>query len=229
MSELPEALFANPVWHALHGPHRHLAIGDGDACRYPADVSPWAAIGEPSEAAFDGLRGLLASEESVWLVHAGPIGPGLAIVEIQECLQMVWPRDVEPSPESERVVTLGAEDAEDMVGLTDVAFPGFFRRKTYRMGSYCGVRVNGELAAMGGERLRLDGYPELSGICTHPAHRGRGFATDVIRHLVRAHRRDRLRSWLHVGARNTRAIELYESLGFERIRTVALQRIVRVA
>jgi predicted GNAT family acetyltransferase len=95
------------------------------------------------------------------------------------------------------------------------------------MGSYCGVRVDGELVAMGGERLRLEGYPELSGICTHPAHRGKGLASDVIGHLVRCHRRDGLRSWLHVGAPNTRAIDLYTSLGFQRVRTVMLHRIVR--
>lgn len=65
MSELPEAVFANPVWHALHGPHRHLAIVKGNACRYPADVSPFAAIGTPAGRTFDQLRLLLASEESV--------------------------------------------------------------------------------------------------------------------------------------------------------------------
>lgn len=80
---------------------------------------------------------------------------------------------------------------------------------------------------MGGERLRIEGYPELSGICTHPAHRGKGLASDVIGHLVRCHRRDGLRSWLHVGVPNTRAIDLYKSLGFKRVRILMLHRIVR--
>lgn len=122
---------------------------------------------------------------------------------------------------------LTAANANEMVTLTDVAFPGFFRSQTYRMGSYCGVRVDGELVAMGGERLRLEGYAELSGICTHPAHRGKGLASDIIGHLVRCHQRDGLRSWLHVGAPNTRAIDLYTSFGFQRVRTLMLHRIVR--
>jgi len=227
MTELPEALFLNPVWHALHGPHRHLAIVEGGACRYPADVSPFAAIAAPAGRALDELRLLLAPGESVWVADCGLAAPGLSVVDALDCVQMVLPADVEQAPQTGDVVPLTAAHAEEMVALTDVAFPGFFRSRTYRMGSYFGVRVDGELVAMGGERLRLEGYPELSGICTHPAHRGKGFASDVIGHLVRRHRRDGLLSWLHVGAPNTRAIELYTSLGFRRVRTLMLHRIVR--
>ncbi len=128
---------------------------------------------------------------------------------------------------SDEVRPLSAANADEMVRLTDAAFPGFFRARTYRMGSYCGIHVDGKLVAMGGERLRLEGYPELSGICTHPTYRGKGYASDVIGHLVRSHRRDGLCSWLHVGAPNTRAIDLYLSLGFRRVRTILLNRIVR--
>jgi ribosomal protein S18 acetylase RimI-like enzyme len=227
MTDLPEAQFLNPVWHALHGPHHHLAIVAGGACRYPADVSPFAAIGAPTARALDDLRELLAPEESVWIVDYGRTVPGLKVVDGIDCVQMVLAADAEGPPRSDEVLPLAAANAHEMVALTDVAFPGFFRARTYRMGSYYGVRVEGELVAMGGERLRLDGYPELSGICTHPAHRGKGFASDVIGHLVSSHRRDGLRSWLHVGAPNTRAIDLYTSLGFRRVRTLMLHRIVR--
>jgi ribosomal protein S18 acetylase RimI-like enzyme len=227
MAELAEALFLNPVWHALHGPHRHLAIIAGGACRYPADVAPFAAIGASSERGLDALRSLLARGESVWIADFGLTCPGLDVVDSLDCVQMVLAAEAQLPPPSDAVRPLGAENAEEMVGLTDVAFPGFFRSRTYRMGSYCGIRVDGKLVAMGGERLRLEGYPELSGICTHPAHRGQGFARDVIGHLARSHRRDGLCSWLHVGAPNTHAIDPYLSLGFRRVRTVTLNRIVR--
>ena len=58
------------------------------------------------------------------------------------------------------------------------------------MGSYYGVRSDGELKAMGGERLMLDGYAEISGVCTHPSHRGQGLAARLIWHLARSHRLD---------------------------------------
>ena len=68
-----------------------------------------------------------------------------------------------------------------MVALTTLAFPSFFRSRTCEMGSYYGVRsCTGELLAMGGERLQLDGYSEISALCTHPSFRGQGFAASLI-------------------------------------------------
>jgi ribosomal protein S18 acetylase RimI-like enzyme len=227
MSALPEALFLNPVWHALQGPHRHLARIAGGACRYPADVAPFAAIEAPSPAAFAQLRALLEPEESVWVVDYGRAAPGLAVADALECLQMILPEQADAGAPGRGVLALTAAHAAEMVALTNVAFPGFFRPATHRMGSFFGVRLSGELVAMGGERLLLPGHPEMSAICTHPDHRGAGFATDVIRHLINHQRRAGLVSWLHVGAPNRRAIDLYESLGFERVRTIMLHRIVR--
>ena len=227
MSALPEALFLNPVWHALQGPHRHLARAAGRACRYPADVAPFAAIDAPGAAAFAQLRSLLDPDESIWIVDYGGAAPGLAVVDALECVQMALPEEVEIAAPGRDVLALGAGHAQDMVGLTNIAFPGFFRPATYRMGSFFGVRVGGELVAMGGERLLLPGHPEMSAICTHPDHRGVGLATDVIRHLASHQRRAGLISWLHVGAPNRGAIDLYASLGFERVRSIMLHRIVR--
>ena len=229
MSDLPESLFLNPVWHSLHGPHRHLALAEGGACRYPANVVPFAAIEAPSAAAFAQLRSLLEPHESIWIVDYGRAAPGIAVVDALECVQMVLPGSVDVGAPAREVLALTAAHAHEMVALTDAAFPGFFRPATYRMGSYFGVRVGGELVAMGGERLLLPGHPEMSAICTHPKHRGEGLATDVIRHLARLHRRAGLISWLHVGAPNRRAIDLYASLGFERVRSLMLHRITRTA
>jgi ribosomal protein S18 acetylase RimI-like enzyme len=227
MSDLADSMFLNPVWHALQGPHRHLALTEGGACRYPADVVPFAAIDAPSAAAFAQLRSLLEPDESIWIVDYGRAAPGLAVVDALECLQMALPSSVDVGAPSRDVLPLSAAHAPEMVALTSLAFPGFFRPATYRMGSYFGVRVRGELVAMGGERLSLPGHPEMSAICTHPDYRGEGLATDVIRHLARFHRRAGLVSWLHVGAPNRRAIDLYASLGFERARSLMLHRITR--
>ena len=217
----------NPVWHSLHGPHRQLAHIEGGACRYPADVAPFAAIDAPRAAAFAQLRALLDPDESIWIADYGRSAPGLAVVDALDCVQMVLPQEVEIPAPARDVLPLAAAHAQEMVALTNVAFPGFFRPATYRMGSFFGVRAGDELVAMGGERLLLPGHPEMSAICTHPDHRGEGLATDVVRHLARHHRRAGLVSWLHVGAPNRRAIDLYASLGFERVRNLMLHRITR--
>ncbi len=101
------------------------------------------------------------------------------------------------------------------------------------MGAYFGVRASdGRLIAMAGERLRLEGYPEMSGICTHPrgasAAKASG-ARRLILHLAALHRRQGLVSWLQVGASNTNAIALYRDIGFETARSVMLLRISAAA
>jgi predicted GNAT family acetyltransferase len=179
-------------------------------------------------AALQELHSLLAPDESVWLIgETYPQLPELSIEETLECFQMVLPEKVRPPDPTIQIVPLSNAHAPEMVALTNLAFPGFFRKRTCEMGSYCGVRSGGQLVAMGGERLTLDGYPEISGVCVDPAHRGKGAAAAIIWQIVRNHRRDGLVSWLQVGVANDRAIELYLRMGFKVVRKVVLNRISR--
>jgi ribosomal protein S18 acetylase RimI-like enzyme len=229
VTDLPENLFANPVWHALQTKHRRFAISSGEACRYPADVAPFAAVATPSKSALQSLHTLLVPGEYVWLIGENyPSVPELFCVGNLECLQMVLPEEVTPPGPIPEIVPLSDANGPEMVALTTpLAFPGFFRGRTYEMGSYYGVRSAGELIAMGGERITLDSYSEISGICTHPAHRGKGLAAGLIWQLVRNHRREGVVSWLHVSAENQRAIDLYLRLGFTVVRKVKLHRLCR--
>jgi predicted GNAT family acetyltransferase len=117
-----------------------------------------------------------------------------------------------------------------MVALTDVAFPGFFRRRTCVMGSYFGIwnpARPGQLIAMAGERLVLHPHREISGICTHPDHRGHGYAAALTTHVLHHQRSLQARSVLHVVSTNHSAINLYHRLGFEPLREVQLYRLKR--
>ncbi len=229
MAGLPEHLFSNPVWHALHTRHRHFAISAGHACRYPADVSPFSAVGEPNVTAFEELHSLLVPGESVWIAETKfPDCPELVFEATIECLQMVLPKEITPPADAAaEIVPLSCADAPAMVALTELAFPGFFRVKTCEMGNYYGVFAGGELVSMSGERMILDGYPEVSGVCTHPDHRGKGYAAALMWQVIRDHRRDGLVSWLHVSAGNRHAIELYLRMGFVEARRLVYHRISR--
>lgn len=228
MSDLPDSLFANPTWHALQTRHRHFAVSVGDACRYPAEVAPFAAVAGPSENALAQLHSLLAPGESVWLIGENlPTIPELLVDETLECFQMVLPEGLTPAAPTAEIVQLNDVNAAEMVALTTLAFPGFFRIRTCEMGSYYGVRIDGELIAMGGERLMLDGYVEISGVCTHPQYRGRGFAASLVSHLARSHRRDGVVPWLHVAVENHRAVDLYLNIGFKPVRKITTNRISR--
>jgi ribosomal protein S18 acetylase RimI-like enzyme len=228
MPTLPEPLFANPVWSALQSGHRHFAQSVEDAVRYPADVAPFVAVSQPTADALQRLHSLLAPGEQVCLIGETYPLHDFHVDGTVGVLQMVLPEEIDPpGPDKTELLELNAAHADEMVALTDLAFPGYFRQRTCEMGRYYGVRHSGELIAMGGERLMHDGYTEISGICTHPAHRGQGLAASLIWQLVRDHRREGVVSWLHVGSANQRAIDLYERMGFQKVREVALHRISR--
>ena len=130
MDDLPESLFANPAWHALQTGHRRFAVSAGNACRYPADVAPFAAVAAPTSAALQELHSLLAPGESAWLIgESYPRLRDLSFEEVLECFQMVLPEEVMPPDPTIQIVPLSTAHAPEMVALTNLAFPGFFSQK----------------------------------------------------------------------------------------------------
>ncbi|UAC01796.1 GNAT family N-acetyltransferase [Dactylosporangium vinaceum] len=112
------------------------------------------------------------------------------------------------------LVRLGLADVPDMLALTEQARPGPFWARTIEMGAFCGVREEGALVAMAGERLAPPGWTEISAVCTAPHARGRGLAERVVRRAIDGILGRGERVLLHVAAANTGAIRLYERLGF---------------
>jgi ribosomal protein S18 acetylase RimI-like enzyme len=231
--DLPKDLFNDPAWHALNTRHSHLALIEGDARKYPLDVAPFAALAKPTELALWELHSLLAPGEYVWLYGTHyPQLPELRNEGTLECVQMVLTTDLVEQPSTVKLDRLSSADSDAMVALTDIAFPGFFRSRTYAMGTYYGVWLDsrdasGELIAMAGERLLMDGYSEISGVCTHPQHRGKGLAANLIARVATDHREEGVVSFLHVVSTNTRAIDLYLRLGFVETGRVILTRLSR--
>jgi ribosomal protein S18 acetylase RimI-like enzyme len=205
-----------PIWSALTTQHKAFAVGDRLARRYPAAIGPFAAVSECSPAAAADL-GALAAEGPVALVSAGPLGPlpGLK-VEFRAVLhQMIAPGvDLADQDAAVTVTELGESDVPAMLELTALTRPGPFLPETYRLGRYVGIRDGARLVAMGGERMHLDGYTEISAVCTHPDHRGKGYAGILMRDLMRRIRARGETPILHVFDGNPGAIALYQRLGF---------------
>lgn len=224
----------NTAWHALGTEHAKFARSTPLARRYPGDIAPIAGCADHSDDSMRQLHSLLEPGESVFLpgdatrlaLTAGC--EGLRLIERLDVLQMVAPRTTEaPEANGSEIEQLGDEHASQMVELTNVAFPTFFRARTWAIGNYWGIRVRGELVAMAGERLALPGYREISGVCTRPGHTGRGYAAQLMVHLMREHARLGLNSFLHVSLENDRAIALYRRLGFEVRKQLAVPHIER--
>ena len=219
----------NPVWHALTGPHAEFAFGRGLARHYPRDMAPFSAIGEPSDQAYADLAIDLPAGAEARLFRPAdePVPQGWEAISARPIPQMVneYPRSRAGGAEQEDiVVALGANDTGDMVELAEAAKPGPFGPRTGMLGRYTGIRRDGRLVAMAGERMRLAGFVELSGICTHPNFRGQGLASVLTEHLARGALQRGGVPFLHVVPDNP-AAELYEGLGFRtRARLFVLWR-----
>jgi predicted GNAT family acetyltransferase len=208
----------NPVWSALTSYQSALAIGDMLARRYPGDISPFAAVGEQSARAFAALAALVAAQETVVLLGGElPHSKHWKLSRQRHVIQMVYEQGLTAESDGAvEIAPLTAADVPAMLELTALTHPGPFLPHTIELGSYLAIRQNGQLAAMAGERFHLEGYREISAVCTHPAFTKRGYARRLVTTLIHRHEKAGITSFLHVMQENVGAIALYESLGFTR-------------
>ncbi len=207
------------TWNALHTTHASLAEGNEHALRYPASIVPFAAAADDTAESLEALENLPAAGEVMALAEIGAIAipRGLSIVSETKLMQMIAERPYERITDA-RVEPLTEADAAEMLALATLTKPGPFTLRAQSLGPFWGVKIDGRLAAMAGQRQHLTGFAELSGLCTHPDFQGRGLGTLLFRIVAgEISARDET-VFLHVLASNTPAIKLYWTLGFvERV------------
>ncbi|MDF3309845.1 GNAT family N-acetyltransferase [Rhodococcus sp. T2V] len=212
------AVLDDPVGESLRSRHAHLARRFGLAVTYPPAVATFSAVSADCE-------------PQVWADLARLLGPG-ELADLFSCpatpppdwepvfvldgRQMIWSSNAQAKlcPAESGVVELGADSVPEMRDLVERTRPGPFWPRTHELGSYLGIRENGRLVAMAGERLRPPGWTEISAVCTAPEARGRGHAARLVTALVARITARGERPFLHVAESNTGAIALYERLGF---------------
>jgi predicted GNAT family acetyltransferase len=219
MTHFPEQIMHpldNPIWHALTSTHADLAEGDGLARRYPLHLAPFAAVREQTPEGFAALAQALHPEgmAALFITPLEPPLPGWTHLRTFEVIQMTCEKPM-PTPEPE-MIELETRDVPEMLELIRLTEPGPFKDRANELGTFHGVRQDGKLVAMAGERIRLTGFTEISAVCTHPDYQRRGLARGLTHRLAREIlARDEV-PFLHVFAGNSNAIRAYESLGFQR-------------
>ncbi|MER5795319.1 GNAT family N-acetyltransferase [Streptomyces sp. NPDC001980] len=211
----------DPVGESLRGHHAALARRLGRAATYLPGVATFSAVSaDPDATDWADLAQLLGGGEFADMFSCPAIPPpDWAPVFVLEGRQMIWPAGMHPAQvrtaTDTDVVELGAADVPAILELVERTQPGPFWPRTHELGTYLGIRVDGKLVAMAGERLRPPGWTEISAVCTAPEARGQGHAGRLLSTLVaRILARDE-RPCLHVAEANTGALALYERLGFE--------------
>lgn len=210
--DVDEAGFDNPVWASLTGPQASLAEVRGAAVRYPADMAQFAAVRDWTDVeAWDDLAAVAGpGEELILAARAITLPAGRVAAQRATALQMVA-ADVEGAHEGD---ALTAADVPEIVDLVARTMPGPFLSRTIELGRYLGIRRNGRLVSMAGERMRGPGWTEISAVCTDDAYRGRGLAGRVVRAVTAEIAGRGETALLHVDRRNSSAVRFYENLGF---------------
>lgn len=205
-----------PIWHALTQRQSRYAIGTDRARRFVGEVGVFAATRDDTPESLADLANLVRAHGPVGLLQVGeiPIPPGTAAQATMLGVQMIGHRmePLDPAPPIER---LSAADAPAMLELATATQPGPFFARTHELGTFWGVKVDGRLVAMAGERMKLPGYTEVSGVCSDPDHRGKGYAALLSRTVATQIMARGETPILHAYASNTPAVRLYEQLGFE--------------
>lgn len=219
-----------PIWTALTTRHAALAQGNELAKRYPASVSPFAATENNDAESLHALEDIASPGEELLLLMADEITvpAGFATKKTAVGVQMVADRAFERIAD-ERVEPLDETDAEEMLALATLTEPGPFSLKALSFGRFWGVKLDGRLIAMAGERMKQPGYTELSGLCTHPDFQRRGLGKLLLHYVAGEISACGERPYLHAYAWNRKAIALYESIGFRLRREINIAFIVRHA
>ncbi len=205
------------IWNAFTTRQAHVALVDGGAFRVHPDFGIFAATVDHAPESLAALGRLVQA-------HPGEVGvverfelppvPGTQITKRAVLNQMVAQTLAQPKPVDFEIQPLGDADSPQMVALAALTAPGPFFSRTHELGDFVGVKVDGQLVAMAGERLRPEGFTEVSGVCAHPDHRGKGYAARLMLHVAGKIVERGETPFLHSYADNAGAIALYEALGF---------------
>jgi ribosomal protein S18 acetylase RimI-like enzyme len=219
----------HPIWNALTTRQQALAEGGALARRYPPAIAPFAAMADMSAQSFAALGALMTGSDIVVLFTPDPVNaPAELKVLLAETGEQMIGTPAESSIGGAEIITLGADDAPAMVELTELTKPGPFTLRTHELGTFLGVRIDGQLVAMAGERMKPVKYTEITAVCVHPDHRGRGYAQLLLGAVARQITARGEIPVLHVFSHNHSAIALYRRQGMEirrRLHVTVLQRV----
>ena len=216
VSVTPSHPLDHPVWTALTTRQQALAEGGALARRYPPAVTPFADIRDLSAQGFAELGALMSGSEVAALFTPDPVTPpaGFEVVLAETAEQMVG-TPAECAIFGVETVTLGIADVPAMMDLTKLTKPGPFTTRTHELGTFIGVRIDGQLVAMVGERMKPGDYTEITAVCVHPSHRGRGYGQLLLGAISRQMVARGESPFLHVFSSNASAIALYRRQGME--------------
>jgi len=218
----------NVMWNSLSGPQARFASGEGSVRRFARGFSAILGCEDPHNPDFSALESICDPGEELYIdIWDGRAPAGWQILKDARMLKMVWqgpPPDEDLAPDA---APLEQCHHAEMLEFARELNPGPFGIRTPELGEYFGYFDDGKLIAMAGERMEVGSLREISGVCTHAAHRGHGYAAMLTMKLVHRQMQRGLTPFLHVMTHNTGARSLYEKLGFRNYLETTVRVIAR--
>lgn len=224
MKSIEENKLDNPVWNSLSETHTEFAIDYNGTKFYNPDYCPFGGFIQ-LESTKDAANQYASLADNFFIVGEKPeIDNSLKIIKELICLQMIVYEKIQIPIEAE-IVKLTEEHNDELLYLVNLVQPGYFKNKTPLLGEYFGIFKDNQLIAITGERMKMNDFTEVSAIITHPDHTGKGYAKQLIAHVVNRIFDQNKIPFLHVVESNIGAIKLYEKLGFVTRRKISFWNI----
>ncbi len=202
-----------PAFSALNSKQGHLAQKQGSAIAFLPEFASFAAFdGTPD---FEALAKLEIGFDGFWFLEPEIMaaGNGFYVEKTAHCVQMIYDREIIIEHDIKTEV-LTQNDAKEIYDLAITQKPGPFFKRTNELSEFIGIKDNGKLVAMMGERLQIDEFSEISALATYREYQNRGWGKYLMNLVTRRVVARGQIPFLHVYAWNEKGIRLYESLGF---------------
>lgn len=217
----------NPAWYSLEETHHQHAIGNEEVKSYKKNIVSFVALRPGLKSISNYLNQLIGSGESFFIINELPALPANYTIESKlACVQMICSVLIN-NPINAAIEKLGDADEREMTTLINLVQAGYYLPGTRLMGDYFGIRDNGQLVSITGERMRMDSFTEISAVVTHPEFTGRKYAQQLITHTTNKNLTVGITPFLHVAETNETAIKIYEYLGFIKRRIIFFWKIKR--